>query len=317
MTDPVVEGVEAHRTAVEPVGTHETGEVRRFWRALGLPGLLDLHVHFLPPPIERAVWRQFDIGGDLIGRDWPITYRQPQEERLELLRDFGVRRFPTLPHAHKPGVADFLNDWSRDFAAEVPEAIWTGTFYPEPSAGEYVAALVEAGVQMFKVHSQVGAFHVDDPLLDEAWGVIADAGVPVVAHVGSGPVGTPYTGPDATARLLRRHPSLRLVIAHLGAPETAAFLDLAETHDHVHLDTSMALAPFFTDPHGHGGGLDRSLVARLGELRERVVYGSDFPTLPFRYVDQLGWLADLDLGDDWLRDVCWHNAERLLPSVVE
>ncbi|GAB4012014.1 amidohydrolase family protein [Nocardioides ultimimeridianus] len=283
----------------------EADAVRRFWGDLGLPGLLDLHVHFLPPPIERAVWREFDQGGELIGRSWPITYRHSQEERLELLRGFGVRRFPTLPYAHKPGAAEFLNGWSRDFAAEVPEALWTGTFFPEEGVTAYVADLLDAGVRMFKVHSQVGSFHVDDPLLDAAWGLIAEAGVPVVAHVGSGPVGTPYTGPAATARLLRRHPGLRLVIAHLGMPEAADFIALAETHDHVHLDTSMALAPFF-------GTFPADLVPRLGGLQDRIVYGSDFPTLPFRYADQLGWLADLGLGDDWLRDVCWHNAAALL-----
>lgn len=295
----------------------EAEEVRAFWQGLGLPGLLDLHVHFLPPPIERAVWREFDNGGELIGRSWPITYRHPAEERLALLREFGVQRFPTLPYAHKPGVATYLNGWSRDFAAEVPEAWWTATFYPEPEAGEYVAALVADGVELFKVHSQVGAFHVDNPLLDPVWGVLEDSGTPVVAHVGSGPVGTPYTGPEATARLLRRFPRLRLVVAHLGAPETAAFLDLAESHDGVHLDTSMALAPFFTDPHGHGGagghaGLAPELVPRLAALQDRVVHGSDFPTLPFRYAEQLGWLADLGLGEAWLRDVCWHNAARLM-----
>ncbi|GAB2975890.1 amidohydrolase family protein [Nocardioides montaniterrae] len=280
--------------------------VETFWAGLGLPGLLDLHVHFLPPPIERAVWRQFDEGGELIGGEWPILYRQPVQERVELLRSFGVRRFSTLPYAHKPGVAAYLNDWSRDFAREVPEALWSATFYPEPSAGAYVAELLADGVEIFKLHSQVGGFHVDDPLLDDVWGTLADSGTPVMAHVGSGPVGTAYTGPDATARLLQRHPGLRLVIAHLGAPEVADFVALAEVYENVHLDTSMALAP------GFGDRIDAALVPRLGELGHRVVFGSDFPTLPFRYADQLGWLADLGLGDDWLRDVCWHNAARLL-----
>jgi len=290
----------------------EASDVRAFWQSLGLPGLMDLHVHFLPPPIERAVWREFDTGGELIGRDWPIRYRFDADTRLGLLRDFGVRRFPTLPYAHKPGVAGFLNDWSRDFAAAVPEAVWTATFYPEPDAAAYVEGLLREGVELFKVHSQVGRFHVDDPLLDPVWAMLEDSGTPVVAHVGSGPVATPYTGPEAMTRLLRRFPRLRVVVAHLGAPETAAFVDLAERYDGVHLDTSMALAPFFTDPHGGRGGVDPALVGRLGGLRRRVVYGSDFPTLPFRYADQLGWLADLGLGDDWLRDVCWHNALRLL-----
>jgi hypothetical protein len=148
----------------------EVERVRAFWQRLGLPGLLDFHIHFLPPPIERAVWREFDSAGDKIGRPWPIHYRQPQEERVVLLRDFGVRHFTTLPYAHKPGVASYLNDWSRAFTADVPEALWSGTFYPEPEARAYVAALLADGVRVFKIHLQVGEFHLDDPLLDPVGG---------------------------------------------------------------------------------------------------------------------------------------------------
>ena len=50
----------------------------------------------------------------------------------------------------------------------------------------------------------------------------------------------------------------------------------------------------------------------MSDLADRVVYGSDFPTLPFPYADQLAALADLGLGDDWLRAVCWDNGARLL-----
>ena len=53
------------------------------------------------------------------------------------------------------------------------------------------------------------------------------------------------------------------------------------------------------------------VVPLLAELQPRVLYGSDFPTLPFAYADQLDDLARLGLGDDWLRDVCWHNGLRL------
>ena len=137
----------------------------------------------------------FDSAGDKIGRPWPIRYRQPPEERIALLRDFGVRHFTTLPYAHKPGVAPYLNDWSRDFAAGVPEALWSATFYPEPEAAEYVASLLAEGVRVFKVHLQVGEFHLDDPLLDPVWALLEAAGTPVVVHAGSGPVGNEFTGP--------------------------------------------------------------------------------------------------------------------------
>lgn len=288
----------------------DAAAVRAFWTALGLPGLIDLHVHFLPPPIERAVWREFDGEGELIGRPWPIRYRGAPEERVAFLRDAGVRRFTTLPYAHKPGVAGFLNDWSRDFAIEVPEALRSATFYPEPEASSYVPALVADGVQVFKLHLQVGSFHLDDPLLDDVWGTLAESGTPIVVHAGSGPVGTPYTGPASTARVLARHPRLRLVIAHMGAPECADFLDLAAAHDGVHLDTSMAFTRFFAE--GPHGGFPDDLVPRLRDLQDRVLWGSDFPTLPFAYGQQLDWLAELGLGEDWLRDVLWHNSLRVV-----
>ena len=279
---------------------------RAAWERLGLPGLIDVHAHFHPPAIERAVWRVFDQAGPLIGREWPIRYRQPVEERVALLRSFGVRRFTTLPYAHKPGVAGFLNDWSRDFAASVPEAVWSATFYPEPEAGDYVAGLVADGVEIFKVHQQVGGFHLDDPLLAPVWGTLQDAGTPVLVHAGSGPVGTEFTGPASMGRLLASYPRLTVVVAHLGAPECLDFARLAARYDHVHLDTSMAVSPFF------GDHLGAEVVAALADLQPRVLWGSDFPTLPFPYVDQLEALAALDLGDDWLRDVLWHNGAALL-----
>ncbi len=284
----------------------DAAAVVAWWQRLGLPGLYDVHVHFLPPAIQRAVWAVFDAAGPKIGRDWPIRYRQSYRERVEILRSFGVRRFSTLPYAHKPGVATFLNDWSRDFAADVPEVIGSATFYPEPGAATYVAAEVAAGVGIFKLHLQVGEFHLDDPLLDDVWGLLEDAGTPIVVHAGSGPVGNAFTGPASTERLLRRFPRLTLVVAHLGAPECAEFLTLAERYERVHLDTTMVFTDFF------GVNYPAELVPRLRDLQPKVLLGSDFPTIPYPYVEQLDGLAALALGDDWLRDVCWHNGVRLI-----
>jgi len=287
--------------------THEdVAPVRAFWEELGLPGIFDVHVHFLPPNIQRAVWAVFDNAGPKIGREWPIRYRQSHEERVELLRAMGVRRFSTLPYAHKPGVAAYLNDWSRGFAADVPEVIWSGTFFPEDGVAAYVGELVDAGVELFKLHLQVGEFHLDDPLLDETWGLLAEADVPVVVHAGSGPVANAYTGPGSMERLLARHPRLPFVVAHMGAPEVDRFLMLAERYERVWLDTTMMFTDFF------GVDYPDALLPRLADLRHKVLLGSDFPTIPYPYAHQLEGLARLDLGDDWLRAVCWENGAQLL-----
>lgn len=282
----------------------DVAPVRAFWEQLGLPGLVDAHVHFLPPNIQRAVYAVFDAAGPTIGREWPIRYRVSHDARVALLREMGVRRFSTLPYAHKPGVATYLNAWSWEFAAGVPEAIWSGTFYPEPEAPAYVADLVDAGVEIFKLHLQVGEFHLDDPLLDRVWGVLEDAGTPTVVHAGSGPVGNAFTGPASTRLVLAKFPRLSLVIAHMGAPEVEDFLELAEFYDNVRLDTTMVFTDFFPP-------YPPELRPRLADLGHKILLGTDFPTIPYAYAHQLESLARLDLGDDWLRQVCWGNGAQL------
>ncbi len=297
----------------EPVGSPEpVAATRAFWEDLGLPGLFDVHVHFLPPNVQAKVYAQFDQAGPKIGREWPIRYRESHEERVELLRRLGVRRFSALPYAHRPGIATYLNGWARDFAADVPECLWSATFYPEPDSAAYVSELIDAGVQVFKLHTQVGEFLLDDPLMDEAFGLIEDAGIPTVIHVGSGPVGNEFTGPAHLERLLRRHPRLPVVVAHMGAPEYAEFLDLVETYEHTRLDTTMVFTDFFDA----GGVYPDALLPRLADLGDRVLLGSDFPTIPYPYLEQLEGLRRLgdrhsELGEDWLRRVCWHNGAEL------
>jgi predicted TIM-barrel fold metal-dependent hydrolase len=284
-------------------------DTREFWRALGLPGLFDVHVHFMPPRIQRAVWDAFAMAEHhpKLARPWPIRYRLEEDERVALLRRFGVRRFSALAYAHKPGVATYLNDWGRDFVRRVPEALWSATFYPEPEAASYVDELLGEGVEVFKVHAQVGEFRLDDPLLDDVWGQIAEAGTPVVTHIGSGPIGNEYTGPDPLRNVLARHPGLTVIVAHLGAPEYAEFLDVAMVYPRVWLDTTMVFTDFFEGI----GGFPAELMPRLVDLGDRILLGTDFPAIPYPYLHQLEALARLDLGEQWLRAVCWDNAVRL------
>jgi hypothetical protein len=282
----------------------DAAAVQDFWQGLGLPGIFDVHAHFVPESIQRKIWAVFDTAGPKIGREWPIRYRDSHAERVAQLREFGVRRFSSLPYAHKPGVAQWLNDWSQDFAADIPECLWSATFYPEPEAADDVAKRIDAGVEIFKVHVQVGEFHLDDPLLAPVWGVLEDAGTPVVVHCGSGPVPNEFTGPRSLAAVLARHPRLAVIVAHMGAPEYSDFLALAEKYDEVRLDTTMVFTDFFG---GASSDYPRELLDRLRDLRAKVLFGSDFPTIPYPYVTGLEGLASLGFGDDWLRDVCWHN----------
>src|SRR4051812_28566304 len=193
-------------------------DVPRFWRELGLPGLVDAHVHFLPPRVQAKVWSYFEAAEDHYGTEWPVAYALPEDERLAVLARLGVRAFPTLPYPHKAGMAAWLNDWSAAFAAAHPQVLSSATFFPEPEAPHYVAEALDRGVRVFKVHVQVGAFDPRSPLLDPVWAWLEETGTPVVIHCGSGPLRGEHTGPGPTAGLLQRYPRLRLGVAHPGMP---------------------------------------------------------------------------------------------------
>lgn len=307
MDEPRDRLVEPRDRLVEPVETLTDADVPFWWRSLGLPGLLDVHVHLLPPRVMEKVRHQFDTAGPLIGRPWPLHYRDDEAGLVARLRALGVRRFSALPYAHRPGIAEYLNDWAADLADRVPEVLASATLFPEDGVEKYVARRIQAGVRVFKVHVQVGRFELTDPLLDEAWGLIEEAAVPTVIHVNSGPVGNQHTGPEPMRALLRRHPRLVAVLAHMGAPEYAEFLDIAERHETVRLDTTMAFTDFFEEM----AAFPRELLPRLAALGEKVLLGSDFPNIPYPYAHQLEALERLGLGPDWLRRVCWTNAAEI------
>ena len=268
-------------------------------------------MHFLPASMLAKVWRWFDSVESMTGVAWPITYREDDAGRLQRLHELGVRAFPALVYPHKPGMAEWLNGWAAEFARATSGCLTTATLYPERGVTDYVERALADGVQVWKVHIQVGDFDPRDPLLDGAWGAIADAGTPVVIHCGSGPAPGRYTGPEPVAELLARYPGLRLVIAHLGMPEYAEFLDLAARYDRVHLDTTMA----FTDFTERMLPFPLELSDRLVDLGDRIVFGSDFPNIPHSYAHAVSVLVRLaeqqGYGDDWLRAVLHDNAARL------
>jgi predicted TIM-barrel fold metal-dependent hydrolase len=286
-------------------------EVPSWWQRLGLPGLIDIHTHFMPKPVMDAVWRYFDDAAAHYGTPWPVQYRGTDDERVERLRALGVRRFTALVYPHRPDMAAWLNDWARTFAAATPDCASSGTFYPERSAPDYVRAAIEAGTSVFKVHVQVGDFDPRDEQLTEVWGMLAEAGTPVVVHCGSGPLPGRHTGPGPFSTVLAAHPTLTAVVAHCGAPEYDEHLDLVERYPNVHVDTTMIGTPFMN----RFAPIGPSTIARLGQLQDRVVLGTDFPNIPYEFAEQLASLESFDLGDDWLRAVCWTNGARLLGSV--
>lgn len=298
---------DANATALDDDRHSDVEAVARFRADHGLDRIVDVHTHFMPKRVMDKVWAYFDSAGPLTGVQWPIRYRHDEDVRLDRLRSYGVAAFTSMLYPHKPDMAAWLNQWARDFAARTPDCLHTATFYPEPGAPEYVSEALAAGARVFKSHIQVGDYDPNDPLLDGVWGVLQDAATPIVIHCGSGPAPGRFTGPDRIEALMGRFPRLRLIVAHMGMPEYREFLDLADRYESVLLDTTMA----FTDFIGEMAPADPADTRRLADLGDRILFGSDFPNIPYPYVHALDAVARLDLGDEWVRGVCRDNAVRV------
>ncbi|MFP5023244.1 amidohydrolase family protein [Pseudonocardia phyllosphaerae] len=300
-----------------PAPPADDGDVPRWTADLDLPGLVDVHVHFLPERMLAKVWAYFDQAQTHYGTPWPVQYRHDEAERYAILERLGVLRFAPLTYPHKPGMGAWLTEWAGEFADTHPRAVRTATLYPEPSVADYLGAAVDAGARVVKVHVQVGGFDPRDPLLRDAWGLLAEAGIPSVVHCGDGPIPGSYTGLGIFAEVLEAHPGLPIVLAHAGMPDYRGALELAERYPNVVLDTTMVGTPFTQ----RMAPLPGDWPARLAELPGRVVLGTDFPNIPYPYAEQLAaihdWAAaDPRLGRGFLRSVLYDAPAELLGVAV-
>ncbi len=97
----------------------------------------------------------------------------------------------------------------------------------------------------------------------------------------------------------------------MGMPEYSAFLDLAERYDNVRLDTTMAFTPFVEEMMP----FPADEVSRVKDLGEHILFGSDFPNIPYGYAEAVHHLIDLPGVDDtWRRNVLHDNAGEVVQA---
>ncbi|MCP4806172.1 MAG: amidohydrolase [Proteobacteria bacterium] len=274
-----------------------------------LPSVVDAHVHLFPDPVFQALWSWFERYG------WPVRYPLPSPKVIEFLLSRGVEHLVALHYAHKPGMARGLNRYVAGLAAREPRLIGLATVLPgEPGAAEVLREGFELGLAGVKLHCHVQCFAPDEPVMAELYEVCVEYDRPMVIHAGREPRSPAYkvdtwsvSGVGRVENVLRDFPALTLCVPHLGADEFAEFAALMGRYDGLWLDTTMALAGFLT------AGVP---TEALRACPERVIYGSDFPNLPYAWDRELGVIRGLELPDDELEMVLGGGAKRLY-GIVE
>jgi predicted TIM-barrel fold metal-dependent hydrolase len=149
------------------------------------------------------------------------------------------------------------------------------------------------GVRGFKFHPSLQAFHPNDRMAYPVYEVLQELGMVALFHSGQTGIGAglpggagirlKYANPMDLDDVAADFPDLRLVIAHPSFPWQEEALAVATHKPNVHIDLS-GWSPKYFPP----------VLVRYANtlLREKVLFGSDFPLLtPDR------WLADFDTLD--------------------
>jgi predicted TIM-barrel fold metal-dependent hydrolase len=129
-----------------------------------------------------------------------------------------------------------------------------------------------------------------------------------VLHVGTMPYRDAFTGVERFAGLMARFPRLRVCVAHMGAFQSAEFLALLSRYPHLYVDTTMAMTPLATAY----VGADPAAVsdADLRKWQDRVLFGSDFPLVPYDYDEERRWAWERGLDESVRRKIFHDNALR-------
>lgn len=274
---------------------------------VSLPPVVDAHVHLFPDRVFESVWRWFDTHG------WPIRYKLKTPDTLDFLFSRGVSKIVALHYSHKPGMARVLNDYVAELAARDPRIIGLATVLPgEPGARDALRDAFAKGLKGVKLHCHVQCFAPDAPELHEIYEACVEANVPLVMHAGREPASPAYKcdvyalcGAERVERVLTAHPKLKLCVPHLGADEFDGYTRLLERHDSLWLDTTMIAAGYFP--------ID--VPRRIFEVRpERILYGTDFPNLPYAWDRELRHLVKMKFSDDVEAGLLGQNALRLFDA---
>jgi hypothetical protein len=270
----------------------------------GLDAIVDAHVHLFPDGFFEAIWRWFDTHG------WPIRYKLKTPAVIDFHKRRGIDHIVALHYSHKPGLARILNHYVAEIARTEAFVTAVATVLPgEPDARAILEEGFALGLRGVKLHCHVQAFAPDAAPLREIYETCVAHDQPLVMHAGREPKSPAYPIDTATIcaverveRVLLDHPRLRLVVPHLGADEFVGYARLLERHDNLYLDTTMMLADYFA--------VD-NVVDMLTVRPDRILYGTDFPNIPYAWDRELKKLLAFRLEPAVLRGILGENARRV------
>jgi uncharacterized protein len=267
-----------------------------------LPIIIDAHVHIFPRNIFSAIREWFDQNA------WHIRYQLKSSEIFNFLLSHGISHIIALQYAHKPGIAHSLNKYMAEKCRKHQNRV-TGmaTVFPgEKNGPRILQDAFDSGLGGLKLHAHVQCFDMNSDPMNRLYECCRINKKPIVMHVGREPKSPAYRcdpyelcSADKLEHVLMDFPDLKICVPHLGFDETSAYRKLIEKYDNLWLDTTMVITNYFPIQEKIDLTLYRS---------DRIMYGSDFPNIPYAWDRELNKLREVDISREALERILNKNA---------
>jgi hypothetical protein len=261
--------------------------------------IIDVHTHAFNPKIaERAI-----SGIEAHSGITPYT-RGLVNQLTDRFDEWGVDMGVMLSIATKPSQQQVINDWAAQINRENSRIIAFGSVNPfAKDATDEIARIKSLGLRGVKLHPDYQHFMADDPIVDDIYDCLEESGLALMLHAGFDSFSPDllHAPPERILNVIKRHPKLRLIVAHLGGNERweDVYDVLAGVGEEVYFDTSFtSRCP---------DELMKKIIEKHGA--DRILLGSDCPwESTQRMIEKL---LRLRLGDGETDKILGENAAHL------
>jgi predicted TIM-barrel fold metal-dependent hydrolase len=267
--------------------------------------VIDTHVHIFPQKLSDAIRHWFETHA------WHFKYQGTVEELIQGQFSNGAVGLVLLCYAHRKGMSRDLNRFVSHMVGRFPNTKGLATIHPDDENPRDILkeAFDEWGLCGVKIHCHVQKIAPDDLRLYPIYGLLQESGGILNIHAGKEPAIDAYgmdvraiTGAERMERVLRRFPELKIIIPHLGFDESDKFYRLMDQFPNLYMDTTMVLGHFFQVT------VDREKLIHYGD---RILYGSDYPHIPYHMDREVKALLEMNLGRLVTEKILYRNAVEL------
>lgn len=180
--------------------------------------IIDFHTHAFPDRLAPRAVAQLTVNAAASGYI-PLT-DGTVAGLISSMDKAGITRSVVCNIATNPRQMQKVNDFAISLQAE-NRLIPLGSVHPAASETEMLSELDRlwhAGIPGIKIHPDYMGVEIDDEAFTPVFDACAERNLFVITHAGFDPVQPRHMHctPDMVLRVIDRHPSLKLVVAHTG-----------------------------------------------------------------------------------------------------